>query len=341
MIITRLEGGLGNQMFEYAAARWLSEKHSTEIKFDISWFAMQALRQYKLNCFNVHEQFATRQEIDTIVGNYSITKWLALKIGRKLGLKQAPADLETQREVTAILNNHSYNLFSWWFARLKHKVGLHNSEKELYQQGKYFREKHYHFDEDFLNLPDHVYIQGFWQSEKYFSGIEDTLRQEFSLRNPTTELFHQMSQAIASTNAVSLHVRRGDMANNSETNRLHGACSLDYYKSAVECISERVNQPHFFIFSDDPVWVEKNLDLKFPVTLVSGSNQFHDYEELHLISLCQHHITANSSFSWWGAWLNRKLDKIVVCPKQWFGDFSHDHDTKNLITEGWIILERS
>lgn len=341
MIITRLEGGLGNQLFEYAAARWLAEKYSTDLKLDISWFETQKLRQYKLNYFNIQESFATRQEIDTIVGNYSITKWLALKFGRKLRLEQTSADIATQREVTAIINNHSYSLSSWIVARLKHKAGLHNSQKELYRQGKYFRQKHYHFDEEFLNLSNHVYIQGFWQSEKYFSGIEDILRKEFTLRNPTTSLFEQMAKTITDTNAVSLHVRRGDMANNPETNRLHGACSLDYYRLAVKYISEHVSQPHFFVFSDDPVWVEKNLDLEFPVTLVSVNNQFQDYEELHLISHCHHHITANSSFSWWGAWLNPKLDKIVICPKQWFGDFSYDHDTKDLIPEGWIRLERS
>jgi len=338
MIITRLEGGLGNQMFEYAAARWLSHKYSTPLKLDLSWFEVHTLRQYNLNCFNIHVDFATDREIEAIVGNYNIFRWLALKVGAKLGFKQTATDLEEQRAVAAIIHSHNFNLASWWVASLKHALGLHRSVKELYQQGRYFRQRHNGFDPHFLHVPDQVYIHGFWQSEQYFSGIEDILRQEFTLRNPTTALFDQMAAAISRTNAVSLHVRRGDMANDPETNRLHGVCSLDYYKLAVEYIAEHVSQPHFFIFSDDSDWVKENLDLKFPTTVVSYNNALQDYEELLLMSQCQHHITANSSFSWWGAWLNPKPDKIVVSPKQWFGAFAYDHDTKDLIPSAWTTL---
>jgi len=338
MIIVRLEGGLGNQMFEYAAARWLAEKHSTSLKLDLSWFEIQSLRQYKLQCFNMREDFATHEEIEAIVGNYSIVKWLAGKLASKLGFNQSSADLEYQREVTAIIYSHNFSLTRWWVARMKHGLGLHDSVEGLYQKGRYFRQRNIYFEPEFLSVPNHVYLHGFWQSEKFFSGIEGMLRQEFTLSPPPTALFDQMSAAIAGATAVSLHVRRGDMVNDPETNRLHGICGLDYYKLAVEYIAERVAQPHFFIFSDDPDWVKENLDLKFPATVVSYNKSLQDYEELLLMSQCQHHITANSSFSWWGAWLNPKPDKIVVSPQQWFGAFAYDHDTKDLSPDRWTRL---
>lgn len=339
MIIVRLEGGLGNQMFEYAMARRLAEKHLSSLKLDVSWFETQKLRQYKLQCFNIREEFATSVEVDAIVGNYSILKWLSLKIANKLGFDRlSEEDRETKLSISAIIYGHNYNFFKWWLARIKHKAGFHRSVIGLHQEGRYLREKYFHFDSTLLNAPDCIYLDGFWQSEKYFSDIEGILRQEFALKNTQTALFHQIAEKIEGTRSVSLHVRRGDMANHPETNRLHGTCSLDYYDSAIEYIVERIEQPHFFIFSDDPDWVKEKLKLNFRSTVVSCGNLFPDYEEMHLMSQCQHHITANSSFSWWGAWLNPKTDKLVVVPNNWFGDFVDEHDTKDLIPETWVRL---
>lgn len=338
MIIVRLEGGLGNQMFEYAIARRLAEKHLSPLKLDISWFETQQLRQYKLQCFNIHEEFATPLEIEVIVGNYSILKWLSLKLRSKLGFDRSLEDLEIQRAISAIIYGHNYNLFKWWFARIKHKTGLHSSEIGLHQKGRYLRQKHYHFDSTLLHAPDHIYLDGFWQSEKYFLDIQDILRQEFTLRNSPTALFHQITEKIEEGCSISLHVRRGDMANDPKTNQLHGTCSLDYYDRAIEHIAERIEQPHFFIFSDDPDWVKEKLKLNFRSTIVSSGDVLPDYEELHLMSRCQHHIIANSSFSWWGAWLNPKIDKLVVAPNNWFGALVDDRDTKDLIPETWVRL---
>ena len=338
MIIVRLEGGIGNQMFEYAMGRRLAEKHLSSLKLDISWLETQKLRQYKLQHFNIREEFATSVEVDAIVGNYSVLKWLSLKIFRKLGLDQLLADVDTEREILAIINGRQYTFFKWLLARIKHKAGFHRSVIGLHQEGRYLREKYFHFDSTLLNTPDFIYLDGFWQSEKYFSDIEGILRQEFALKNTQTALFHQIAEKIEGTRSVSLHVRRGDMANHPETNRLHGTCSLDYYDRAIEYMIERIYQPHFFIFSDDPEWVKDNLNLNCLSTIVSYGDLLQDYEELHLMSRCQNHIIANSSFSWWGAWLNPKIDKLVVAPNNWFGAFVSDHDTKDLIPETWVRL---
>jgi hypothetical protein len=336
MIITRLEGGLGNQMFQYAVARQLSKIHSSPLKLDLSWFKTQQLRQYRLKYFNICEDFVTDREVETIIGNYSITKWFLLKIARKLGLKESNLDLDTHRSISGIIFNNTYA--GWWLARAKHKIGLHSSNLSLYQKGQYIREKYHHFDLNILDAPNHVYLDGFWQSPRYFSGIDESLRQEFAVKHPESDLFNQISEQITHTYSVSLHVRRGDMANDPQTNRLHGTCDLNYYKLAVEYLSIHVSQPHFFIFSDEPEWVKENLNLQFPSTLVSYHGSLTDYEEMHLMSLCQHHIIANSTFSWWGAWLNPKPDKIVIAPQKFFDAFAYDHDTKDLYPSSWIAL---
>lgn len=337
MIITRLEGGLGNQMFQYAAARRLAEKHSSSLKLDLSWFKTQQLRQYKLQCFDIIEDFATEDEIEIILGNYSLSRRLFSKINHKLGIKQSSADLETYQATSGIIFSHTYA--RWLLARTKYTLGLHRSDSSLYKQGKYIREKHHHFDPAILEAPDDIYMDGFWQSPNYFSDIEETLRQEFRIKLPKSPLFNEIAEQIVNNNySVSLHVRRGDMANNPETNRLHGVCNLDYYQQAIEYISGHVNQIHFFIFSDEPEWVKENLRLKFSSTLVSCYESLTDYEEMSLMSLCQHHITANSTFSWWGAWLNPNPDKLIIAPQKFFEAFAYDRSVKDLYPRSWVTL---
>jgi hypothetical protein len=297
MIISRLEGGLGNQMFQYAAARRLSEKHLTPLKLDITGFETQKHRRYKLLYFNIWEHLATAQEITELIGDSTFHERLAAKIGRKLGFYQSAAG--------------------------------------FYQKGWVFKEEYFHFNPDLLDAPYQVYMEGFWQSEKYFLDIADLLRQEFTLKYPQPPIFHQILEEINNATSVSLHVRRGDYIDDPN-NLLLSACSLDYYRSAIKYISEHVCQPHFFIFSDSPDWVRENLCLNFSKTIVSYNNLLHDYEELYLMSQCQHHIIANSSFSWWGAWLNPKNNKAVVAPSQWFRN--SDINTKDLIPETWIRL---
>lgn len=298
MIILRLDGGLGNQMFQYAAARRLSEKHLTTLKLDITSFQTQTQRQYKLRYFNIWEHLATDQEITALTSKSTAQERLAIKIFRKLGFKQLT--------------------------------------EGFYHKGAVFKEKNFCFDPELLNAPSHIYVQGWWQSEKYFSDITNVLRQEYTLRYSQSLVFQQISELISNTFSVSLHVRRGDYVKSQETNLFHGTCNLDYYKRAIEYICEHVSQPYFFIFSDDPIWVAENLNINFPTYLVSQDNSLHDYEELDIMRQCKHHIIANSSFSWWAAWLNCKSDKIVVAPKRWFT--SDEHDTKDLIPATWIML---
>lgn len=198
----------------------------------------------------------------------------------------------------------------------------------------HIREKHFHFDPDILNLPDSVYLDGYWQSEKYFADIADIIRQEFTVKTPQKGKDKDLAELMASCESVSLHIRRGDFVSDSHTNQVHGTCDLDYYRRCVENFTPTVKHPRFFIFSDEPEWARDNLRLPYPTTLVAHNGADKNYEDMRLMSQCKHHIIANSSFSWWGAWLNPIEDKLVFAPKRWFTrDNRNLHD---LIPNQWI-----
>jgi hypothetical protein len=132
-----------------------------------------------------------------------------------------------------------------------------------------------------------------------------------------------------------MHVRRGDYASNPKTGATHGLCSLDYYEEAIRYISERVEQPIFFIFSDDINWVKCNLKVDFPCQYVDHNKSMESFNDMRLMSLCQHHIIANSSFSWWGAWLNPGQKKIVIAPRRWF---LNSNNVEDLYPASWVRL---
>ncbi len=141
---------------------------------------------------------------------------------------------------------------------------------------------------------------------------------------------------IESTNAVSLHIRRGDYVKVKETNDFHGVCSIAYYETAIELITNKINDPVFYIFSDDMDWVKKNFNIRQNHVFVDANDAATNYEDMRLMSLCKHNIIANSSFSWWGAWLNPSSSKTVIAPKKWMKDPSIE--TIDLIPGNWIRL---
>jgi Glycosyl transferase family 11 len=208
--------------------------------------------------------------------------------------------------------------------------------KFLYRDWTVYRERHFHFDPAVKGLAPPVYLAGFWQTERYFHDIAEILRREFTPVEPLESQNAQIEAKIADVNAVSVHVRRGDYVASERLNRFHGTCSLDYYRRAAEFMRDRVDAPHFFVFSDDPEWVTQNLRFEPAVTHVTVNSPARGFRDLQLMSRCRHHIIANSSFSWWGAWLSRSPDKLVVAPKRWFNQAGHD--TRDLLPEAWVKL---
>ena len=161
------------------------------------------------------------------------------------------------------------------------------------------------------------------------------IRADFTFRLPLENKNAELAKQINQVNAVSLHVRRGDYVNNPKTTATHGLCSLDYYQASIRYVAERVQQPHFFIFSDDIDWVQSNLKIDFPCVYVQHNRGAESYNDMRLMSLCRHHIIANSSFSWWGAWLNPRSEKIVIAPRKWF---ANQTDVQDLFPAGWVTL---
>jgi hypothetical protein len=199
-----------------------------------------------------------------------------------------------------------------------------------------FVEPHFHFDSDILKVGANAYLQGYWQTEKYFLDIQDVIRKEFVLKEEFSIDRLNIAREIREENwAVSLHIRRGDYVTNPGANAFHGVCSLAYYAEAMRYVAGKIDRPVFYIFSDDIAWVKENLASEYRMVFVSNGI-LKDYEELAFMSLCGHHIIANSSFSWWGAWLNPNPEKIVVAPRRWFADESVN--TGDLIPKQWIRL---
>lgn len=212
---------------------------------------------------------------------------------------------------------------------------LKRSEFSIFRRKEFISEPHFHYWANVSEIPSNCYLAGYWQSEKYFQSHISTVRGDFTFAQPLQGKNADIAKNISEVCAVSLHVRRGDYVANPKTNATHGLCSVAYYQTAIQYICARLRSPAFFIFSDDIPWVKENLTIEAPCRYIehnAGANSFND---MRLMSLCAHHIIANSSFSWWGAWLNSSPTKIVVAPQKWFAT---SVDTKDLIPGTWTVL---
>jgi len=226
------------------------------------------------------------------------------------------------------------NILGWQYPSGVRRVVARHALAAFRRKG-FIVEPHFHYWSGIKDVPHDCYLAGYWQSEKYFMDVAPEIKADFTFKPPLARKNVDLAEQIAKVNSVSLHVRRGDYVSNTKTNVNHGVCSLDYYRSAIRLIAERVEHPHFFIFSDDIGWVKDNLRMNFPCEYVDHNQGEESYNDMHLMSLCRHQIVANSSFSWWGAWLNSNPDKIVVAPQKWF---ANDHNTADLLPKCWVSL---
>jgi hypothetical protein len=193
------------------------------------------------------------------------------------------------------------------------------------------------FHHELLGIKNkHIYLIGYWQSYKYFESFFSSFKEELSFKKEFLKKNEKnvYFESIASSNSVSIHFRRGDYISNSSANKFHGPCSSAYYDSAIKFTTKKVKNPHFFIFSDDIVWAKAQIyPLNLQITFVDNKQ---DYVDFWLMSLCKNNILANSTFSWWAAWLNKNKSKIVIAPKKWFGDPSIL--TPDLIPNSWYRI---
>ncbi len=210
--------------------------------------------------------------------------------------------------------------------------------RRLFKNVKIFQQSGCGFAPSFLEAKPPVYLDGFFQSEKYFEHIRIELLHEFSFPALDKDNLDQLQNIRAQSNAVSLHIRRGDYLK-PHILQQHGILPLSYYKKAIEILQGVIGRAYYFIFSDDAEWCKNNFSfLEGQYTTVHGNEGTYAWKDMCLMSNCKHHIIANSSFSWWGAWLNPSPDKVVVAPKQWFADEERNKESVTIIPEKWIRL---
>jgi len=287
MIVFQALGGLGNQLFQYAAARRLALLNQCSLVVDHHWFdhprAGETPRRLELTRFSVAMRLATP---------YELLRWTPMR--------------------------------SRWARYLKPLMPL-----------KLIREKGYGVNHNLFSATSNSYLTGFWQSEAYFADIRHQLLKELNPVAPPGPEDLVMMEQILKSDSISVHVRRGDYVTLSSASAYHGLCTLDYYRKAISYISERIDNPSLFIFSDDPEWTRANLQSPIPTYYVDHNSPELAFQDLRLMSLCQHHILANSSFSWWGAWLSNESDGIVIAPERWY---AVDRPTPDLIPSRWIRM---
>jgi hypothetical protein len=266
MITTKLIGGLGNQMFQYAIARHLAIKNGDALTLDLS-------------------ELLKRDGINYTPRNFEL-------------------DVFDIKYVAKTLSGDS--------GSFKDRLTLKYLRKKVNENG-------HNFDAKMLDLKGNIHLNGWWQNEKYFKGIENIIRKDFTLKPKAFTGSEILKKKIISTNSVSVHFRFGDYLSNPTARAFHGILPSDYYKNSIKKMTELVPSPHFFIFSDDVDWVKTNFLFEQDHTFVTPGNQNGAFD-MHLMSLCKHNVIANSSFSWWGAWLNQNPGKIVIGPTKWFND---------------------
>ena len=278
-------GGLGNQLFQFAAARRLARVHESELVLDLGWFRHEGKR------------FAAPRPYE--LGGYGLS---------------VRSTMFSPRAVRA----HEVRGRRFPSTRLE-VIRQHDGD--------------YSVDERVLNASDNVLLIGYWQSEAYFADVARVVRDELNVRDGVAAPYARFQHVVDDPAAVSVHVRRGDYVSSPQTFAFHGVLDRDYYRRAMAHLAERVSDPRFIAFSDDPDWVERELASDLDLTVVRGGNGF---QELRLMSRCRHHVIANSSFSWWGAWLNPDPAKRVIVPVRWFNQ--GPSNTDDLIPSTWTRL---
>ena len=293
MIIVRLSGGMGNQMFQYAIGRSLAIKNNVPLGLDAAFLLDRTprvnftFRDFDLDVFNIQAE---------LVSQSAVPFWPRKHLSGKIML-------------------------------LKDKV------RRILFPGK-GTEKKFQFDSTIKDVGPNTYLEGYWQSPKYFFDIQDIIRADFTLKDGLSEKSLELQKEIKNANSVCVHVRRGDYVGNSYHDVGIGE---SYYEQGVQHILTKSAIDKIYVFSDDVEWCREHIYFGIE-TMFVGSEYAGKKGEEHLVLMtsCKHFLIANSSFSWWAAWLATNPQKIVIAPKKWFGDATID--TIDLIPEGWMRI---
>lgn len=304
MVIVRLRGGFGNQLFQYATGVSLANTLGVELKIDTYTYQQDThgdftKRKLELGKFNINFTEATRKEIKNFTGK---------------------------------------NIFSRFF----HKKTNYRFNSKVYSQPKYA------FSESFLKLSEPIYISGYWQSERFFEKHKSQIKELYTPSQPINNINNSFVNDMQKSNSVSIHIRKGDYEKNPNYSGFFGVLEKSYYLKAIKHIESKTEHPVYYFFSDSPEWCKKEFGHLKNANFIDHNSGSDSYWDLILMTKCKHNIIANSSFSWWGAWLNDHVNKIVIAPKKWFNQtkytgkdpsyHSRYYDTKDLIPSSWVRL---
>jgi hypothetical protein len=293
MVVIQLQGGLGNQMFQFAFASILAKNNKSSVKVDKSFFEI-SLKQQGCTARNF--------ELDTF---------------RNFYLKASHDEINSLIHISFI-------------DKIKKKLGLYVS--------KIYVEPSFDFHPYALSIKSPVYLKGYFQSYRYLISSEKYIRDIFSFPvDKLDSINKKVFETIKSLTTISLHIRRGDYISNKLTQQFHGNCDLAYYMDAISLLDSRSKHFTLIFFSDDIVWVKEHFEnLPYPKIFINHNRNENSWKDMFLMSSCSHNIIANSSFSWWAAWLNENPCKIVIAPKQWYAET--EKNTNDLIPPQWIRL---
>lgn len=299
MICVNIIGGLGNQMFQYAFGRAVAKESGLKVVFIDDMFTGYRITHNGSElepAFALSLERCSRQQLSMILGRV-----------RSLPIVRRAANQRLFRRLMAETFRHEDDL------QITGGIPRINSAKDYY-------------------------LQGYWQKIQYVDSVRYEILNDFTFAQPLSGLNLSLATQMAASESVSLHVRRGDYVASPKAQLKHGVLPLEYYIQAIKCImakSESVDLK-IFAFSDDMEWVARNLKPHVPeLILVEGNTGQAAHIDMHLMSLCKHHIICNSTFSWWGAWLGYAGRGMVVAPKQWFADGA---DSSALMPSHWVRL---
>lgn len=294
MIVTRIHGGLGNQLFEYAAGYALARRLGVPHKVDLGTFAHERERDFGLSSLQIPFEVASAGEIAALAPQWG----------------------------------------PWW----KNKFILWSHRLTPFTQRRWVKEETFDYDSRLHDVRPPAYLDGWWQSEKYFADVAGDIRALFGPKRAPTPRAEEWANVLRGQATVALHVRRGDYVANDDASQFHGTCSTGYYEEAIARMRDRVPEATFCVFSDDPDWARANLKFPPKTEFLSAKGPLSVAEDFFLLCNCRHFVIANSTFSWWPAWIADSPGQQVIAPRRWFLGF--DVNPADRFPPDWELLDK-
>tara|TARA_Y100001968_G_C19448240_1_gene766694 strand:- start:277 stop:1158 length:882 start_codon:yes stop_codon:yes gene_type:complete len=286
-VIVRLQGGLGNQLFQYATGKSLSLRLGVQLILDLNWYTDNSNFKFILDRFQIYD-----------------SSWAPSK--------------KIPRRIRNILYKLSERIST---------IGL---------TLPVLKDIDFEFNHELLTIHRPVLLDGYWQNESYFIEYREQLLQLFEIKGEIDKCNNQLLNKIKNSNSICIHIRRGDYITNTNAARINGVCSKDYYYRALNHLSMHIDSPTCYVFSDEPHWAKSNLEFDCETFFVDINGMEKPEFDFLLMKSCKYFIIANSTFSWWAAWLSNYKHKKVIAPKVWF--LNSILNTNMQLPESWLRI---